>query len=51
MNNKPIQIQLDKNLKIFQSSIPPVQLLPQDPFFFPGDIYIKPEILINANHL
>jgi hypothetical protein len=42
MNNKPVQIQLDKNLKIFQptkqqSSIPPVQLLPQDPLFPSND--------------
>lgn len=39
MNGQPIQVQLDRNLKIFQptkerTSIPPVQLLPQDPLFY-----------------
>ena len=39
MNGQPIQVQLDRNLKIFQptkerASIPPVQLLPQDPLFY-----------------
>lgn len=39
MNGEPIQVQLDRNLKIFQptkdrSSIPPVQLLPRDPLFY-----------------
>jgi len=39
MNGEPIQVQLDRNLKIFhptkeRSSIPPVQLLPQDPLFY-----------------
>lgn len=39
MNSKAIQIQLDTNLRIFQSipgksSVPPVQLLPQDPLFY-----------------
>ncbi|CAF3419898.1 unnamed protein product [Rotaria sp. Silwood1] len=39
MNSKPIKVQLDKNLKIFQPTteqlcIPPVQLLPQDPLFY-----------------
>ncbi|CAF0920603.1 unnamed protein product [Rotaria sordida] len=39
MNSKPIKIQLDKNLKIFQPtreqlSIPRIQLLPQDPLFY-----------------
>ncbi|CAM4775141.1 unnamed protein product [Rotaria magnacalcarata] len=38
-NRKPIKIQLDRNLKIFQptteqSSIPTIQLLPQDPLFY-----------------
>ena len=39
MNGEPIQVELDKNLKIFQPtkehpSIPPVQLLPQDSLFY-----------------
>jgi UBX domain-containing protein 6 len=39
MNAEPIQVQLDKNLKIFhptkeRSSIPPVELLPKDPLFY-----------------
>jgi UBX domain-containing protein 6 len=39
MNGEPIQVQLDRNLKIFQptqqrSSIPPVELLPRDPLFY-----------------
>jgi len=39
MNSEPIQVQLDRNLKIFhptqqRSSIPPVQLLPRDPLFY-----------------
>jgi len=39
MNGEPIQVQLDRNLKIFhptkeRSSIPPVQLLPRDPLFY-----------------
>jgi UBX domain-containing protein 6 len=39
LNGEPIQVQLDRNLKIFhptkeRSSIPPVQLLPQDPLFY-----------------
>ena len=39
MNGVPIQVQLDRNLKIFQptkerSSIPPVQQLPNDPLFY-----------------
>ena len=39
MNGEPIQVQLDRNLKIFQptkdrSTIPPVQLLPKDPLFY-----------------
>jgi UBX domain-containing protein 6 len=39
MNGEPIQVQLDRNLKIFQptkerSAIPAVQLLPQDPLFY-----------------
>jgi UBX domain-containing protein 6 len=35
MNSEPVQIQLDTNLKIFQSSsIPPVQVLPRDPIFY-----------------
>ncbi len=39
MNGEPIQVQLDRNLKIFQptkerSSIPPIQSLPKDPLFY-----------------
>ncbi|CAF0984355.1 unnamed protein product [Rotaria sordida] len=39
MNGEPIQVQLDRNLKIFQPtkehpSIPPVQQLPKDPLFY-----------------
>jgi UBX domain-containing protein 6 len=39
MNGEPIQVQLDKNLKIFRPtkerpSIPPVELLPKDPLFY-----------------
>jgi UBX domain-containing protein 6 len=38
-NGEPIQVQLDRNLKIFQptkdrSSVPPVQALPKDPLFY-----------------
>ena len=43
MNSEPIQVQLDRNLKIFQptkerSSIPPVQLLPKDPLFYQATV-------------
>ena len=39
INGQAIQVQLDRNLKIFQptksrSSVPPVKLLPQDPLFY-----------------
>lgn len=39
MTAEPIQVQLDRNLKIFQptkerSSVPPMQQLPQDPLFY-----------------
>ncbi|CAF2516526.1 unnamed protein product [Rotaria sp. Silwood2] len=39
MNGQPIQVQLDRNLKIFQptkerSLVPPLQQLPQDPIFY-----------------
>ncbi|CAF3111462.1 unnamed protein product [Rotaria socialis] len=39
MNGEPIQVQLDRNLKIFlptkeRSSVPPVQQLPKDPLFY-----------------
>ncbi|CAF1252176.1 unnamed protein product [Adineta steineri] len=39
LNGEPIQVQLDRNLKIFRPTkerpaIPPVQLLPQDPLFY-----------------
>jgi len=39
LNSEPIQVQLDRNLKVFQptkdrSSAPSVQLLPRDPLFY-----------------
>jgi UBX domain-containing protein 6 len=43
MNGEPIQVELDRNLKIFhptkeRSSIPPVQLLPRDPLFYQNTV-------------
>jgi len=43
MNSEPIQVQLDRNLKIFhptkeRSSIPAVQLLPRDPLFYQNTV-------------
>ncbi|UJR28516.1 hypothetical protein I4U23_009754 [Adineta vaga] len=43
MNGEPIQVQLDRNLKLFQPtkdrpSIPPVQLFPQDPLFYQSTV-------------
>lgn len=43
VSGEPIQVQLDRNLKIFhpskeRSSIPPVQLLPRDPLFYQATV-------------
>lgn len=43
VNGEPIQVQLDRNLKIFQptkerSSVPPLQKLPQDPLFYQSTV-------------